>query len=88
MPLQEIRAAAARVEGSVLHTPLISLDVEGLDAKIYLNAENLQSIGSFKRRGAGNSMKSIPAAELKHDHLNGLTYRSGWVDVFDPRFWG
>jgi threonine dehydratase len=60
--LAEIRAAAARLTDSVVRTPLLRLPLpereagggEGLE--IYLKLENLQPIGSFKLRGAGNAM--------------------------------
>ena len=54
--LDEIRAARARIAGSALRTPLVRLNVEGTGAEIWLKLENLQPIGSFKIRGAGNAM--------------------------------
>jgi threonine dehydratase len=56
IPLEEIRAARERIAGSVLRTPLIRLNVDDAPAEIYLKLENLQPIGSFKLRGAGNAM--------------------------------
>src|SRR6185436_12928688 len=54
--LDEIRAARERIAGSVLRTPLVRLNVEDAPAEIFLKLENLQPIGSFKLRGAGNAM--------------------------------
>jgi threonine dehydratase len=63
IPLTEIRAARERLSGSVLRTPLIRLNVEDAPAEIFLKLENLQPIGSFKLRGAGNAMaKADPKA--------------------------
>ena len=50
IPIDEIRAAAARLEGRVLRTPLVELD------GVYLKLETLQPIGSFKLRGALNAV--------------------------------
>ena len=63
IPVAEIRAAAERLGGSVVRTPLIELNVE-TDAKIYLKPENLQPIGSFKLRGAGNAMRKCDPSKL------------------------
>ena len=56
IPLDEIRAARKRLAGAVMRTPLIRLNVDDAPAEIYLKLENLQAIGSFKLRGAGNAM--------------------------------
>jgi threonine dehydratase len=53
IPIDEIRAAAARLEGRVLRTPLVELD------GVYLKLENLQPIGSFKIRGAYNAVRRL-----------------------------
>jgi len=64
IPVAEIRAAAERLGGSVVRTPLIELNVE-TDARIFLKLENLQPIGSFKLRGAGNAMRRCNPADLE-----------------------
>ena len=56
IPLDEIRAAAERIAGLAVRTPLLRLPVDDAPAEIYLKLENLQPIGSFKLRGAGNAM--------------------------------
>jgi len=56
IPLAEIRAARERIAGSVMRTPLVRLNVDDAPAEIHLKLENLQPIGSFKLRGAGNAM--------------------------------
>jgi threonine dehydratase len=62
--LVQIRAAREHLVGIALRTPLLRLDVPGLQAEIWLKLENLQPIGSFKLRGAANAMASIPPSQL------------------------
>jgi threonine dehydratase len=58
----DVDAAARRLAGVALRTPLISSPV--LDAltgaRVFLKAETLQRTGSFKFRGAYNKLSSIP----------------------------
>ncbi len=61
--LESIRAAQTRLAGTILRTPLIPLNLENAPAEIYLKLENLQPTGSFKVRGAGNALLSLPPAE-------------------------
>ncbi len=61
--LAEIRGAAERLRGLALRTPLVRLNLEG-PAEIYLKLENLQAIGSFKLRGAGNAIELAPRERL------------------------
>jgi len=58
IPLEEIRAARERIAGQALRTPLIPLPLDETEApcRIFLKLENLQPIGSFKIRGAGNAL--------------------------------
>ncbi len=62
--LDEIRAAAHRIADSVIRTPLIRLNDDRAAAEIYLKLENLQPIGSFKLRGAGNALALASEEEL------------------------
>ena len=55
VPLAAIRAAAQRLKGLALRTPLVRLPVDGTP-RIWLKLETLQPIGSFKLRGAGNAL--------------------------------
>ncbi|MBI3761595.1 MAG: threonine/serine dehydratase [Chloroflexi bacterium] len=48
--------ARRRIADSAIRTPLVRLNVEDAPAEIYLKLENLQPIGSFKLRGAGNAI--------------------------------
>ncbi|MFQ5742576.1 MAG: threonine/serine dehydratase [Acidobacteriota bacterium] len=62
--VEEIVAAAARLQGSVVRTPLVPLNLDDAPAPIYLKLENLQPIGSFKVRGAGNAMAMLGRDKL------------------------
>jgi len=53
--LAEVRAARERLGGLAVRTPLVRLAVDG-PCEVHLKLENLQPIGSFKIRGAGNAM--------------------------------
>jgi len=62
--LDDIRAAARRIEGRVHRTPLATsatLDRE-LGARVFFKCENLQKVGAFKARGATNAVFSLDAA--------------------------
>ena len=58
----DIEAAAKRLAGVAVRTPLINAPVldERLGARVFLKAETLQRTGSFKFRGAYNKISSIP----------------------------
>jgi threonine dehydratase len=53
--LADIHAARDRIASLARRTPLVRLHVDA-PAEIWLKLENLQPIGSFKLRGAGNAM--------------------------------
>lgn len=65
IPLDEIRAAHERLAGVGTHSPLLRLNVDHAPAEIYLKLENLQPIGSFKLRGAGNVLQLADSRELE-----------------------
>jgi len=60
--LGDVRAARERIADSVLRTPLVRLNVD--NAEVYLKLENLQPIGSFKLRGAGNAIATANPDQL------------------------
>lgn len=62
--LESIRAAQDRIRGLALRTPLVRLNTNDAPAEIYLKLENLQPIGSFKIRCAGNAMRAASPAAL------------------------
>jgi len=58
----DVAAAAARIAGVAVRTPLVNSPVldDRLGARVFLKAETLQRTGSFKFRGAYNKCSSIP----------------------------
>ncbi|HRP11148.1 MAG TPA: threonine/serine dehydratase [Terricaulis sp.] len=59
--LDDIAAAAKRIEGIAVRTPLVRNDKldELTGAKIWVKAENLQRGGAFKMRGATNAIAAL-----------------------------
>lgn len=55
--VDDIRAAARRINGSVVRTPLVPAPWAGDD--VWLKPESLQAIGAFKVRGAFNALASL-----------------------------
>ncbi len=64
VPLAAIQQAAERIADSTIRTPLLRLQVDDAPCQIYLKLENLQPIGSFKLRGAGNAIQLADPNEL------------------------
>src|SRR5215467_12575297 len=62
--LEEIRHAQKRLDGKINRTPLLRLYYDQFPGEIYLKPENLQPIGSFKLRGAGNAMAVANHSQL------------------------
>ena len=71
--LDDLRAAQRRLRGIARHTPMIEVELPQI-GHIFLKAESMQPIGSFKLRGAYNK-----AASLSKDALQRglITYSSG-----------
>jgi threonine dehydratase len=77
--LETIRAAAARIASIAVKTPLVQASFPGLSGRgtgrqIWLKAESLQPIGSFKLRGAANKILQLNAEEIARGVI---TYSSG-----------
>jgi len=67
--IDEIRAAAERIRGVALHTPLLRWD-----DRTWLKPESLQPVGAFKMRGAYNAVASLTDEERGRGVV---TYSSG-----------
>ncbi|HEX3893202.1 MAG TPA: threonine/serine dehydratase [Terracidiphilus sp.] len=72
--LDTIRAAAARIAGIALKTPLVRAPIAGLAGEVWLKAESLQPIGAFKIRGAANKVLQLSPEEIQRGVI---TYSSG-----------
>ncbi len=59
----DVRAAAERLAGQAVETPLLRADAldERIGGRLLLKAEPLQRTGSFKFRGAYNRLSQLPA---------------------------
>jgi threonine dehydratase len=77
--VEEIRAAAVRIAGVAVKTPLVEAAFPGLSGygtgkRIWLKAESLQPIGAFKLRGAANKILQLTPDEIRRGVI---TYSSG-----------
>lgn len=76
MSVEDVRAAATRIDGRVVRTPVVRS--EALDARagveLWLKAENLQHIGAFKARGAMHAVGRLPEGERSRGVI---TFSSG-----------
>jgi len=65
--LADVQAAAARLAGVAVETPLIESPAlnERLGARVLVKPETLQRVGAFKFRGAYNRLVQLDAAQLK-----------------------
>jgi threonine dehydratase len=63
--IDDIRAAAKRIEGAVIHTPMLMSRTlsEIIGADVWLKFENLQFTGAFKERGALNKLLQLTEEE-------------------------
>jgi threonine dehydratase len=72
--LDAIRAAADRIANIAVKTPLVRAYFPDVAGKIWLKAESLQPIGSFKLRGASNKILQLTPEEISRGVI---TYSSG-----------
>jgi threonine dehydratase len=89
--IQDIRAAQARLQPHIRHTPL--LRAERIDAgagcQVHLKPETLQITGAFKIRGALNKALSLPREAIANgiiatssgNHAQGLAYAARMLGV-------
>jgi threonine dehydratase len=77
--LDTIRAAAARIAGIAVKTPLVRAPFAGVAGRgtgkeIWLKAESLQPVGAFKIRGAANKILQLTPDQIARGVI---TYSSG-----------
>jgi threonine dehydratase len=82
----DLRAAAARLAGRVIRTPLVHSrtlsDITG--AEVWLKLENQQFVASFKERGAANKLLTLSPEEARRgviamsagNHAQGVAYHA------------
>jgi threonine dehydratase len=86
LTLDEVRAAALRLQGEVIETPCLGSRTLSAMAgcEVYLKFENLQFTASFKERGALNKMAQLGEAERSAgvlavsagNHAQGVAYHA------------
>ena len=84
--LADIHAAAARLQGHVLHTPCVESRTlsQVTGAQVFLKFENLQFTASFKERGAVNKLAQLSQEEGARgviamsagNHAQGVAYHA------------
>jgi threonine dehydratase len=72
--LAQLRAAQVTLKGVAVHTPLVRMEDYSGDGQLWIKAECLQPIGSFKLRGAYNCIASLTPEERQRGVI---TYSSG-----------
>jgi threonine dehydratase len=85
--VDEIRAAAARLAGVAVRTPLVPFP--GADPRLLLKPESLQPTGSFKLRGAYTAISALPAdvrargvvAHSSGNHAQAVAYAAALLGV-------
>ena len=65
LSLEEIRAARARIAGTIQRTPLFRLDLGSAYPDIRLKLENLQPTNSYKVRGAANAVAMLSETDRR-----------------------
>ncbi len=65
--IDDIRAAAARIDGAIIRTPMLMSRTlsEIIGAEVWLKFENLQFTGAFKERGALNKLLQLTEDERR-----------------------
>ena len=89
--LEEIRKAADRIEGSLYRSPCPYSEAlsEVAGCEVYCKAEQLQRTGSFKERGACNTLLSLSPEARKRgvvaasagNHALGLAYHGARLNI-------
>ena len=85
--VDEIRAAAARLAGVAVRTPLVP--VPGADPRLLVKPESLQPTGSFKLRGAYAAISALPVhvrargvvAHSSGNHAQAVAYAAALLGV-------
>ena len=91
LTIEDIRAAAARIEGSVVHTPLMhSITLSAIaGCQVWLKFENQQFTAAYKERGALNALLQLSEEQRARgviaasagNHSQGLSYHGTRLGV-------
>jgi threo-3-hydroxy-L-aspartate ammonia-lyase len=85
--VEEIQAAAARLDGAIVATPLVPLP--GVEPPLLIKPECLQPVGSFKLRGAYSAISALPeqvrqrgvVAHSSGNHAQAIAYAAALLGV-------
>ncbi len=78
---EEIRAAQARIAAICARTPLVKLEAAIDGCELYVKAENLQPIGSFKLRGATNKIIQLTTDQRQRPRPGSSLRRArSWIE--------
>ena len=85
--IEEIQAAAARLAGVIVATPLVPFP--GVEPRLLLKPECLQPTGSFKLRGAYTAISALPpdarergvVAHSSGNHAQAIAYAAAMLGV-------
>lgn len=91
LTIDDVRAAAARIEGAVVKTPMMhSITLSQITgAEVWLKFENLQFTAAYKERGALNALLHLTEEQKKRgviaasagNHSQGLSYHGTRLGV-------
>lgn len=86
-----VRAAAARIEGRIVHTPTLFSDAlsRATGAQVYVKYENMQHTGAFKARGAIARLTTLTTAQAAAgviamsagNHAQGVAYHAAKLGI-------
>ena len=89
--LDDVRDAAGRIVGAIVHTPCLRSETLSRIAKadVWVKFENLQFTASFKERGALNTLLQLTLEERKRgviamsagNHAQGVAYHAGRLGI-------
>jgi len=89
--IDDIRAAAQRIEGAVIKTPMLRSRVlsDLVEAEIWLKFENLQFTAAYKERGALNKLLQLTDEERRRgviaasagNHAQAVAYHGRRLDI-------
>jgi threonine dehydratase len=89
--LEDVRRAAERIAGAVVHTPCLRSETLSRIARadVWIKFENLQFTASFKERGALNTLLQLTPEERERgviamsagNHAQGVAYHAGRLGI-------
>ncbi len=85
--IADIRAAAERLRGVAVRTPLLRLPVQG-ELHVYVKPENLQPTGAFKLRGAYNAIAQLTPEQRRRGVVTHSSGNHGQAVAYVARLFG